>query len=674
MKSSAKAAGPMAASVLLILTVVTLCHLVAANGIGPGTRSDHCAFTRQNTLYIFGGNVVGSEPLPTTYTTFSSFSSLTFPLDSNSTKLQWNDLPSGNSFNIVNGACGVTDNGYAIMLGYDPSEPISQAPGLQIYNINDQSWINSVELNSTVNFTQAFGQRQGMASAMWAGSIYFVFGGSVSKNATQDMFVLDTRIWPWSLSQLALSESTPAPTDHSTMIATSKYIYHFDTTDSPNDDGSYQTTLSTFDPVGKEWIDSTKMISTPYPVSFVATNDSTILMIPKNGNYAGPTPQKDGSVHQLLVESMIKHLQTTNNSSQDTNAPTADPSSSGVLIVGLKTDSHGKYRPAPVSGSTVRSNSGGSINNILDHSIILYGGKAEHGASNQLVVYDTLTHDITNSVANVATANVLVNTTSNQDNKGDGNSYSAGKLDRNLIGLCIALAVAGLTAVGLIALLFARRRQMKRDQENKAPVAEPVDDNESLTPVSPDFRRFSLLKEHDDAVIWSDKVRNMLTGIGATTVSPNEILRRQSQKSRSAKIAQGFYKRKDNTSQGTIKDASLQVSASMLTSGCTERQTFSNLASPSSSRFREHFEEKGRCVSGISEASAYSVDGSLLRTTSYHIGLEIESNTQAPSLVRSMSEYKALSEPGSAPLTSCGGVFSDMTDRTSIPPSSRRSW
>lgn len=649
--------------VIFIIVLFACCHPVVANDIGPGTRSDHCAFTRQNTYYVFGGSVVGSEPLPADHPSFSRFSSLTFPLASNTTQLPWKDLPSDRSFNIVNGACGITDSGYAIVVGYDSTSPNAHAPGLQIYNTNDQTWASSIQLNSTLNYTQVFGQRHGMASAMWAGSDYFVFGGSIQQNATQDMFALNTRTSPWSLTQLAKSDRTPAASNHSTMIATSKYIYHFDSTDTSSQDGSYQTTVSIFDPTQLDWTNMTRTISTLYPVSFVATNDSTILMIPKIGNYTRPKPQNHGPVSELLVENMAKRQQSSDQAAPDGGNSTP----SDMLTINIDAYSNSSYHPMPVPGITLKSYTGGTITSVPGHDIVLYGGKAEQGTNNQLMVYDSISHSIAHAVSNVGPTEAPVSNTTAQDSGAD---HASGKLDRNLIGVCITLAVAGLTVLGLIALLVARRRQMRQSQEKKSATVESLDDIESLTPVSPDFRRFSPLKEYDDAVTWSDKVRNTLTGIGASAVSP-ESLRWQSQTSRSAKIVDGFYKRNENSSRDIV-NAPLQVSAPILAAeGYTEKQIFSNLAPPPPSRFREHFD---RCGSGISDTSVISADEVLLRTSSYHVGLETASNTQAPSPVCSMSEYQGPSILGSVPLTSCGGVVSDTTGRTMVPPSSRRSW
>ncbi|KAH8551185.1 hypothetical protein BGW37DRAFT_495104 [Umbelopsis sp. PMI_123] len=204
------------------------------------------------------------------------------------------------------------------------------------------------------------------------------------------------------------------------------------------------------------------------------------------------------------------------------------------------------------------------------------------------------------------------------------------------------------------------------------PSVEPSTE-EKLSSISstPDFRRFSVIKEHEDAVTWSDIVRNLLTSIGAAAAVPNEILRRQSQKSRSGKSTE---KRKDNVTRGIPN--SPQVSAPMLAPGYTEKQIYCKLSRPPPSRFREHFEGKSRFVSGLSDTSAsvFSADAALMRSSSYHLGLETASNTQAPSVARSNSECKGLSLPGSVPPTSCGGVFSEMTSRSNVPPSYRRSW
>ncbi|GAB5592936.1 hypothetical protein Unana1_07836 [Umbelopsis nana] len=457
------------------------------------------------------------------------------------------------------------------------------------------------------------------------------------------MFALNTRTSPWSLTQLAKSDRTPAASNHSTMIATSKYIYHFDSTDTSSQDGSYQTTVSIFDPTQLDWTDMTRTISTLYPVSFVATNDSTILMIPKIGHYGRSKPQNDGPVSELLVENMAKRQQSSDQAAPDGgNSTTSD-----MLTINIDAYSHSSYHPMPVPGITLKSYTGGTITSVPGHDIVLYGGKAEQGTNNQLMVYDSISHSIAHAVSNVGPTEAPVSNTTAQD--------------------------TGLTVLGLIALLVARRRRMRQSQEKKSATVESLDDIESLTPVSPDFRRFSLLKEHDDAVTWSDKVRNTLTGIGASAVSP-ESLRWQSQKSRSAKIVDGFYKRNENSSRDIV-NAPLQVSAPILAAeGYTEKQIFSNLAPPPPSRFREHFEGKDRCGSGISDTSVISADEVLLRNSSYHVGLETASNTQAPSPVCSMSEYQGPSILGSVPLTSCGGVVSDMTGRTMVPPSYRRSW
>jgi hypothetical protein len=659
---------PMVAHTIFILYIFPIIHQVAASDIGPGTRSGHCAFARQNTLHIFGGSIIGSETLPANHTSFSRFSTLTFPLDSNTTRLPWKDLPSREAYNIVNGACAMTDSGYAILIGYDPFDTHVTSPGIQIFNSNDQTWISSIQLNSTVNVTHAFSQRQGMASTMWAGSVFFLFGGSVSQSNTQDMFVLDTRTWPWSLSQLSPSDNTPVATSHSTMIATSNFLYHIDSPDVPGDDGAYESTVSQFDPVELEWTDTSRTITTSYPVSFVAGNDSKILLIPKSGNYTKTTSREKGPLHQFLVESMTKRQQQAQIPPTDVNNTT-----SNVLTLDILPSSNNTFSPIPIPGISLTADAGGTVTNLLDHNIVLYGGKADNVPNSQLVVFDSLSHNVTNTVPNVSPdVPAIIHPSSHPETT----SSSPGKLDRNLVGLCIALAVAGLTVLGLIAIAFIRRLQLRRTQEKKPPVIEfpfPAEDDNgsSISTAAPDFRRFPVIKEQEDAVTWSDKVRYMLTSIGAAAAAPNEILRRQSQKTKPGK---SMEKRKEIASGDASN--SHQVSAPMFAPGYTEKQIFCNLSRPPPSRFREHFEGKGRFVSGLSEvsASAFSADAALLRSSSYHLGLETASNTQAPSLPRSNSEYKAHSISASLLPTSCGGVFSDMTSRSNVPPSYRRSW
>ncbi|KAG2181651.1 hypothetical protein INT44_008466 [Umbelopsis vinacea] len=657
----------MLTPVIFILYLFSVFHHVAASDIGPGTRSGHCAFAHQNTLHIFGGSIIGSEALPANHTSFSRFSTLTFPLESNTTRLPWKDLPSREAYNIVNGACAMTDSGYAILIGYDPFDAHVTSPGIQIFNSNDQTWISSIQLNSTINATRAFSQRQGMASTMWAGSVFLLFGGSVSQTNTQDMFVLDTRTWPWSLSQLNPSDNTPVATSHSTMIATSSnLIYHIDSSDTPSEDGVYESTVSQFDPVELEWSDTVRTITTSYPVSFVAGNDSEIILIPKSDNYTKTDSRKKGPLHQFLVESMTKRQQQAQIPPNNVNNTV-----SNVLTLDFLPTSHNAFSPIPIPGISLIANAGGTVTNLPNHNVVLYGGKAENAPNSQLVVFDSLSHSITNTVLNVSPdVPAIIHPPSAPATM----PSSSGKLDRNLIGLCIALAVAGLTVLGLIAIAFIRRRQLRRTYEKKPPVAElPADDDKGslISATAPDFRRFPVIKEQEDAVTWSDKVRNMLTTIGAAAAVPNEILRRQSQKTKSGK---SMEKRKE-VAPGDASN-SLQVSAPMLASGYTEKQIYCNLSRPPPSRFREHFEGKGRFVSGLSEASAsvFSADAALLRSSSYHLGLETASNTQAPSLPRSNSEYKAHSIPGSLLPTSCGGVFSDMTTRSNVPPSYRRSW
>lgn len=656
---------PMVTPAIVFLCIFSVLRRVTANDIGPGTRSGHCSFAHQNTLHVFGGSVIGSETLPANHSSFSRFSSLTFPLESNTTRLPWRDLPSNEAYNVVNGACAMTDSGYAILIGYDPFDTHVTSPGIQIFNSNDQTWINSIQLNSTINITNAFSQRQGMASSMWAGGVFFIFGGSVSQSNTQDMFVLDTRTWPWSLSQISPSDNTPAATSYSTMIATSKSIYHIDTPNVPDDDGAYESIVSQFDPVELDWTDNIRTITTSYPVAVVAGNNSEILLIPKAGNYTNITSHKKGSSNQFLVESMAKRQQNTQVLPGDGNNTTYS-----VMTLDLLPSSNNTFYPVPVSGISLTADAGGTLTHILDHTVVIYGGKNENVPNSHLMVYDSLTHSIINAAPNVSPDMPAI---VHPPTKSETTTSSSGKLDRNLIGLCIALAVAGLTVLGLIAIAFIRRRQLRRTQEKKPPVVEITEEDKgsSISTTAPDFRRFSLIKEQEDAVTWSDKVRNMLTGIGAAAAAPNEILRRQSQKTKSGKLME---RRRENA-PGDASN-SLQVSAPMLASGYTEKQIFSNLSRPPPSRFREHFEGKGRFVSGLSEVSAsvFSADAALLRSSSYHLGLETASNTQAPSLPRSNSEYKAHSIPGSILPTSCGGVFSDMTSRSNVPPSYRRSW
>ncbi|KAM3583124.1 hypothetical protein VKS41_004873 [Umbelopsis sp. WA50703] len=647
---------PIATS-LLFTFIVNLCNLAAAIDIGPGTRSGHCAFTYQNSLFIYGGSVIGDEHVPDNHTSFSQFSSLNFPLQPNATQLNWKDIPSNQSFNVVNGACAITDSGYAIILGYDPATSSSPSPGLQIFNTNGQTWINSIRLNGTVNYTQAYGQRQGMASAMWSGKVLYTFGGALLQNSTQDMFALDTRTWPWTLSQIGPSDNTPSASINSTMIATTQYLYLFDSLDTPDDNGDYQTTVSVFDTSQQDWLSNTRSISTSYPVSVVASNASTIFLIPKNGNASVALAQLDDF---LQVDSLSKRQ----SNAIDNNAIDSTNTSSAVLTFNPNSVHHSSYQPTPIPGSSLTASQGGTITNVLNRDFVLYGGKSNNVVNKQLVVYDTMSRNITNSLANVGPQS---NPTQHVPDTGSSPADSASprKLDRNLIGLCIALAVAGLTALAVLALLLARRRRMNQE---KQPSREASAEDDTLAPITPDFRRFSLLKEHDDAVTWSDKVRSLLIGVGS---APNDLLRKQSQRSKSAKLADSYYRRKDDLSKDMMNSSFLQVSSPIMAPKYTENQIYSNLAPPAPSRFREHFDEKSRVGSGFS-ASAISADEVLLRNNSSHLGFDTSSYTQEHSIARSISESKGLSIPGTIPATTCGGVYSDTT--ITVPPSYRRSW
>lgn len=643
--------------IILFTCIVNLCSLATAIDNGPGTRSGHCAFAHHNSLYIYGGSVIGDEHIPHNNTAFSKFSSLEFPLQINATQLNWNDIPSNQSFNIVNGACAITDDGYAIILGYDPETSNNSSPGLQIYNTNDQTWINSVTLNGTVNYTQAYGQRQGMASAMWSGKVLYTFGGSLLQNTSQDMFALDTQTWPWTLSQIGPSDNTPSASNNSIMIATTQYLYLFNSLDTPDDSGDYQTTVSVFDISQQDWLSNTRYISTPYPVSVVASNASTIFLIPKNGNASIALAQLD---EFLELDSLSKRQTDSLDNSEDDSTN----NSSAVLTFNPKSVHHSSYQPTPIPGSSLTASQGGTITNVLNRDFVLYGGKSNNAVNKQLIVYDTVSHNITNNVANVGPPQSKPITP--DPSSTPAVPASPRKLDRNLIGLCIALAVAGLTAMAVIALLLARRRRMNQEKQ----VSRDADaEDDTLSPITPDFRRFSLLKEHDDAVTWSDKVRNMLVGIGS---APNELLRKQSQRSKSAKVADSYYKRKDNACKDMMMNSSaLQVSSPIMAAKYTEKHIFSNLTPPAPSRFREHFDEKSRAGSGFS-ASAISADDVLLRNNSSHVGFDTASYTQEHSIARSISESKGLSIPGTIPATTCGGVYSDTT--ITVPPSYRRSW
>jgi hypothetical protein len=231
-------------------------------------RSGHCAFATNTTLYIFGGKSTNNQ-------TINRFVSIDIANSSDYENAHWNVLNDSKSFNIVDGACAITNSGKALLFGYDPSSRTS-TPGIQVYDTIANDW--SIPTSQGLDVPYTFGERAGMASAI-ANDKLILFGGSTAGTpANTTTYVLDTTTSPWNWSQIEPNTHTPTDPLGGSMLGIGRYAYHITINTTANNTCS----IHAFDSKRSRWVGQIANFSIPAQMVMLAGGNlsDSVWMIP----------------------------------------------------------------------------------------------------------------------------------------------------------------------------------------------------------------------------------------------------------------------------------------------------------------------------------------------------------------------------------------------------------
>lgn len=479
---------------------------------------DHCAFSYNNSLYIFGGqpnDVYFSLTFPSSFSSGSSGPAVT-RLGAVHPQSALGHIGHG-------GGCAVTSYGVSIFLP-------PQSSNLTL-DLNTSAWkvVTANEYGSGVA-TRSFGganakpelPRRDTAMALW-NDILIVYGGAVmhpnSSTWTFDntTFVLDMRVptaWTWYQTPVTADTPPSLVTTRSVMVSTRRWILYLMTTPLNRSDDTvfpdYNVAVHCFDPYIMLWrgqvtnftldgsiADTVQAAAIPPPQTDDNLIDSVLI-----------TPTLSGDVINGTLISVNDMLALPPSTVWRLDMSTAEAKGTLTRI----TDN---FRPVAA---------GGTVTTVSHDFIVLYGGSPFSHDSFRF--YNAATSSFFEPSWWLDTPLYPSNQPSpsaDQESVGDGNTIN------RLVAIILGTVLGALALVAVIAIVFCccvrRRRQQQHDDGRQRNVANPTQRTTAarsstirrvLTPLS--LRLGSTSPDGSDS--WSEQLRRALSAIGARSCSP----------------------------------------------------------------------------------------------------------------------------------------------------------
>lgn len=483
------------------------------------SRTGHCAFATNTTLYIFGGKSPNNQPI-------NRFLSIDLTNSSDFSDGRWNVLNHSNSFNIVEGACALTSTGKALMFGYD-SDSQNSTSGFQIFDTVTQNW-TAPPAATGLNATEVFSKREGMASAI-ANDKVILFGGSVDGDSSnRTTYVLDTTSSPWNWTQIQPSEKTPNATLGGAMLGIGRYAYHISINTTTNN----SCLVYAFDSKRLRWVGKIANYTVP--------PESVLLAGGNLSEYVWMIP----ALRTSTATTQLKKRDATDNT-------TMWLFSSDDHSLGNQTETNSSYTPRQGSTATL----------VGASTLAIFGG---NGNDSNLLVYNLIENQMVPQWSAVQVPTPVQPASPSQSPTVENGSSNGNDNHRNrTLAIVLSTVLGGICLLVLIALLVRHHRKKQAKTAYSAPYSSTRPDTTLEKPVTDPSNMPSMnvvqSPEHTHSSIMPG-----IVAAGAATVRPLSRSISATAQTAKAAIASRFtehFGRENNNSSVTPQENDEPVSS-----------------------------------------------------------------------------------------------------------------